>query len=78
VLEPGLIAINSLLPLSLGVRELGERAEIAKYEGRLAKVLLHGLYRREGLIFGDLNRTLTPWVFNIVGSEANLKYGVAS
>jgi AcrR family transcriptional regulator len=42
-----LLATNSLLPYSLSVRELGERAEIAKNIGRLADLLLHGLLRRE-------------------------------
>jgi AcrR family transcriptional regulator len=41
-----LLATNSLLPYSLSVSELGERAEIAKNIERLADLLLHGLYRR--------------------------------
>jgi AcrR family transcriptional regulator len=42
-----LMATNSLLPYSLSVRELGERAEIVRRIERLAHLLLHGLLRRE-------------------------------
>jgi AcrR family transcriptional regulator len=38
-----LLATNSLLPYSLSVRELGERAEIARNIERLADLLLNGL-----------------------------------
>jgi hypothetical protein len=42
-----LLATNSLLPYSLSIRELGERAKIAANIERLAELLLHGLLRRE-------------------------------
>jgi AcrR family transcriptional regulator len=42
-----LLATNSLLPYSLSVRELGERAEIVRSVRRLADMLLHGLVPRE-------------------------------
>jgi Transcriptional regulator len=41
-----LIATNALLPYSLSVRELGERAEIAARAERVAALLLTGLVRR--------------------------------
>jgi AcrR family transcriptional regulator len=43
-----LLATNSLLPYSLSVRELGERAEIARNIERLSDLLLYGLLRRGG------------------------------
>jgi AcrR family transcriptional regulator len=42
-----LLATNSLLPLSLTTKELGERAEIEEKVLRLANLLLTGLIRRE-------------------------------
>ncbi len=41
-----LLATNALLPYSLSVRELGERAAIARNIERLADLLLNGVLRR--------------------------------
>lgn len=42
-----LTATNSLLPLSLSVEELGERAEVAEKISRLSDLLLNGVCRRK-------------------------------
>ncbi len=41
-----LLATNSLLPYSLGDRELGSREEVAERVGRVADLLLNGLLQR--------------------------------
>jgi AcrR family transcriptional regulator len=41
-----LLASNALLPYSLSVRELGERADIERKIGRIADLLIAGLRRR--------------------------------
>ncbi len=37
-----ILATNALLPYSLGVREMGRRAEIARRAGRIAGLVIHG------------------------------------
>jgi len=39
-----ILATNSLLPYSLGVREMGRRAEIARRADRVARLVIHGAH----------------------------------